>query len=312
MMVSGQKGVAMKALWDKFGGAILTCVGALVLVGVIIGIFSLLTKLIPPDKSGSLALLAIGGVLVLIFMLTAVAMVFSALGLANNQLAMGLPDGSIRAVIALSLIVLFAILSVFLYQGISATNASPNIVQSISEAERTQFIRDHSSARDLQAVFAKDADGKQLKDKDGNNLYDVSYRSTNLAADDFAKQLLVLLGTLMTAITSFYLGAGTATTAVAAGQAGASPAPTVSGVNPTTGAIGGPLHLEVQGKNLNTVTHVKIVKGNAQIVGTNVKSSPTSVICDLDLSTATAGAWDVVVDDGGALHASKSAALTLT
>ena len=303
----------MKAIWDKFGGAILTCVGALVLVGVIIGIFSLLTKLISPDKSGSLALLAIGGVLVLIFMLTAVAMVFSALGLANSQLAMGLPDGSIRAVIALSLIVLFAILSVFLYQGISATNASPNIVQSISEAERAQFIRDHSSARDLQAVFAKDADGKQLKDKDGNNLYDVSYRSTNLAADDFAKQLLVLLGTLMTAITSFYLGAGTATTAVAAGQAGASPAPTVSGVNPATGVItGGPLHLEVLGKNLNTVTHVKIVKGSAQIVCTNVKSSPTSVVCDLDPSTATAGPWDVVVDDGGALHASKSGALTLT
>ena len=303
----------MKAFWDKWGGGILTCVGALVLVGVIIGIFSLLTKLITPDKSSSLALLAIGGVLVLIFMLTAVAMVFSALGLANKELAMGLPEGSIRAVIALSLIVLFAILSVFLYQGISATNASPNIVQSISEAERAQFIRDHSSARDLQAVFAKDADGKQLKDKDGNNLYDVSYRSTNLAADDFAKQLLVLLGTLMTAITSFYLGAGTATTAVAAGQAGASPAPTVSGVNPATGVItGGPLHLEVLGKNLNTVTHVKIVKGSAQIVCTNVKSSPTSVVCDLDPSTATAGPWDVVVDDGGALHASKSGALTLT
>jgi hypothetical protein len=301
----------MKALWDKWGGGILTCLGALVLVGVIIGIFSLLTKLITPDKSSSLALLAIGGVLVLIFMLTAVAMVFSALGLANRELAMGLPEGSIRAVIALSLIVLFAILSVFLYQGISATSGSPNLVQSISEAERAQFIRDHSSARDLQAVFSKAPDGTQLKDKDGNNLYDVSYRSTNLAADDFAKQLLVLLGTLMTAITSFYLGAGTATNAVAAGQAGASPAPTVSGVNPTTGAIGGPLHLEVLGKNLNTVTHVKIVNGNAQIVGTNVKSSPTSVVCDLDLKAATAGAWDVVVDDGGALHASKSAALTL-
>lgn len=302
----------MKAFWDKWGGGILTCVGALVLVGVIIGIFSLLTKLITPDKSSSLALLAIGGVLVLIFMLTAVAMVFSALGLANKELAMGLPEGSIRAVIALSLIVLFAILSVFLYQGISTTSGSPNIVQSISEAERAQFIRDHSSARDLQAVFSKAPDGTQLKDKDGNNLYDVSYRSTNLAADDFAKQLLVLLGTLMTAITSFYLGAGTATNAVAAGQAGASPAPTVSGVNPTTGSIAsGSLHLEVLGKNLNTVTHVKIVNGNAQIVGTNVKSSPTSVVCDLDLKAATAGAWDVVVDDGGALHASKSAALTV-
>src|SRR5580704_14393567 len=175
-------GVAMKALWDKWGGGILTCLGALVLVGVIIGIFSLLTKLISPDKSGSLALLAIGGVLVLIFMLTAVAMVFSALGLANRELAMGLPEGSIRAVIALSLIVLFAILSVFLYQSL-ITGGSINTVDNLSE-----------TARALQSVLVKGPDGQPVKAADGSSLYRVTYRSENSTSDDFAKQLLVLLG----------------------------------------------------------------------------------------------------------------------
>ena len=83
------------------------------LVIVLCGIFWLLTKLAPPDAGGSLPLLAIGGVVVLIFMLATVSMIFSALGLTNKELAMGLPEGSIRAVIALSLIVLFAILSDF-------------------------------------------------------------------------------------------------------------------------------------------------------------------------------------------------------
>jgi hypothetical protein len=47
-----------------------------------------------------------------------------------------------RAVIALSLIVLFSILSVFLYQGVS-TIGQLNVVENLSEADRTQFIREY-------------------------------------------------------------------------------------------------------------------------------------------------------------------------
>src|SRR4051794_26791544 len=55
------------------------------------------------DNVTVLPLLAIGGVIVLILVLTIVAMIFSILGLTNQGQAMGLPEGSIRAVIALSL-----------------------------------------------------------------------------------------------------------------------------------------------------------------------------------------------------------------
>jgi hypothetical protein len=147
----------------------------------------------------------------------------------------------------------------------------------------------------------------------------LSYRSANAASEDFAKQLLVLLGTLMTAITSFYLGAGTATSAVKAGsEAGASagPVPTLSGIKPpshspsTGGAV---LHLEISGANLNSITRVKIVKAGAQpIVATNVKSSPTGIVCELDVSNAIAGTWDVEVDDGGSKSAKLPGALTIT
>lgn len=294
-------------------------------VGLVIALFfgfRELTNLIkntPADTA--LPLVAIGGVIVLILLLTVVTVIFSVLGLTNKDQAMGLPEGSIRAVIALSLIVLFAILSVFLYQGIS-TGGQFYTIEGLSNAERAQFLRDHPTARDLQsqAVVVKDNDGKPLTNSDGtpNYVYTVTYRSENAASDDFAKQLLVLLGTLMTAITSFYLGAGTATSAASAvAQPADAPAPTVSGISPTSHTIaddGDVVHLQAMGNNLNTIAHAKIVRGGAQIIGTNVASSPTRVTCDIPVSadTAPSGApWDVVLDDGGSKSVTLPAALTI-
>jgi hypothetical protein len=314
-------------LLKKYGGAILTGVAALVVVIALAGVFWLLMNLVNAGN-GSLPLIAIGGVVVLIFMLTAVAMMFSILGLANKDQAMGLPEGSIRAVIALSLIVLFAILSVFLYQGVS-TSGALNTIANLSDTERAQFMRDHTGARDIQSVVVKDKDGQPLviKDKDGQpirnadgtprSFYDVSYRSANTTSDDFAKQLLVLLGTLMTAITSFYLGAGTATSAASAGQtaASANPPPTLSGIKPTSHSIatdGLVIHLEIMGNDLNIITHAKIVGAGVQIIGTNAASNASLVTCNIDVSNATPGTWDVVVDDGGKKSASLPGALTIT
>ena len=170
-------------------------------------------------------------------------------------------------------------------------------------------MRDHPTALDLQAIL--------VKDKDGPPLYTVTYRSANPTGDDFAKQLLVLLGTLMTAITSFYLGAGTATSAAAAAQTAANPPPTVSGIKPSvhTIATDGPvIKLQVMGNNLNVITRVKIVRAGVQIAGTNVASNATSVTCDIAVSAATTPPgppWDVVVDDGGSISASQPGALTI-
>jgi hypothetical protein len=136
--------------------------------------------------------------------------------------------------------------------------------------------------------------------------------------------MLVLLGTLMTAVTSFYLGAGTATSAKKAGETEAKEskesanAPTVSNVDPTSYALasGSPMKLQLTGANLNDVTHVKITRtGSDPVIGTNVHSSPTSVTCDIPVSTATTPPglpWDVVVDDGGSKSFTKQGALTIT
>jgi hypothetical protein len=311
-------------IFRKYGGPILLGFGVSALVAALVFLFLELASLSKPVIGASLPLIAIGGVILLILLLTVVAMIFSILGLANKDQAMGLPEGSIRAVIALSLIVLFAILSVFLYKSIS--EGKVNTIAQLSDTDRKQFIRDHANLPDIQSEVSKDndgkeiaargADGKPLKNEDGTPqyLYDVTYSgTTNAASQDFAKQLLVLLGTLMTAISSFYLGAGTATSAATASQTGASTKPTLSGISPTTFAIsGGTLHLDVAGADLNIFTNAKIVKGAVQLVGTNVSSNANHVVCDIDVSKASQGSWDVVVDDGSSRSASLPGALTLT
>src|SRR5215210_3858559 len=111
------------------------------------------------------------------------------------------------------------------------------------------------------------------------------------------------------------VGAGTATSAAKEGQtaaqtaaqtATANPPPTVSSIKPTSHFIAndGPvIHLDVMGANLNSITHVKIVRSGAQpIIGMKVGSSPTRITCEIPVSPATTPPgppWDVGVDDGG-------------
>lgn len=299
---------------NKYGAAILTAVAALVAVILLCVVFWGMKDLVSLGEA-ALPLVAIGGVVVLILLLTAVATMFSILSLTNKDQAMGLPEGSIRAVIALSLIVLFAILSVFLYQNVSKGGAIVTI-PNMSDSDRAQFIRDHANARDVQAVIVKDqtgqprtfndSSGQLIRNADGTPkyYYDVSYRSANTASEDFAKQLLVLLGTLMTAITSFYLGAGTATSAAKPDREASAPAAEAAftDIKPKTHSIGtngSTLHLEATGTNLAGVTGVRLVQSGATpIEGTKVATSATNISYDFAVTSGSLGTWSIEVSEG--------------
>src|SRR6478672_10684003 len=67
----------------------------------------------------NLPLVIITGVVFLLIVLGLLTFVFSLLGLANAQEALGLPSGSVRAVIALMLVIVFAIVAIFLYSDVS-------------------------------------------------------------------------------------------------------------------------------------------------------------------------------------------------
>src|SRR5437660_4147553 len=162
---------------------------AVMLVGALLGAAG--WALITNPKSGEnaavvLPLLTIGGLLSLLIVLALMSVFFQTLGLSNKEQALALPEGSVRAVIALGLIVLFAILSIYLY-------ASLRVEPKASEV-----------------------------------------------GVDFAKQVLTIVGTLVTAVASFYFGANTVASAQKAAKEGTeAPAPTIRGINPNTLPPGG-------------------------------------------------------------------------
>lgn len=217
-----------------------------------------------------LPLIAISGVALLLIALALVAVVFNALGLDDQKQALGLPEGSIRAVIALALVVLFAILSVYLFEQVNARQGD-----------------------------AVNQDGK-----------------------DIAKQLITIIGTLMTAVAGFYFGAqsvsGVRNIPL---ETGADDPPRPRSVTPNPVALqtqlasNQPLALTIAGDNLNIVKDVKITepKSGKQVVATTVTSNNNEVNCQMTLDQNTPlGAWDIVVSDGAANSATLTGALTLT
>jgi TRAP-type C4-dicarboxylate transport system permease small subunit len=154
-----------------------------------------------------LPIIAIFGIMMLFGALALVASLFAGMGLSDPQQALGLPDGSIRAAIALSLIVLFAIISIMLYQSIS----KPYEIAHVSKAAVDVLVKDttsnhvvavipecHTEATDCTSCTASTEPCPQM-------LYTVDVlQPQGREATDLAKQLLILIGTLMTSVTSFY------------------------------------------------------------------------------------------------------------
>ena len=205
------------------------------------------------EASIQLPLLAFFGVIALIAVLSCVAIGFSAVDLSDRSQALGLPSGSIRAVIALSLILLFGIVAVFLY----AT----------------------------------------LLDADANS------------AQDFAKQLLVMMGTLITSVASFYFG----TQSVANAQEPKTGTPTLTRVTPTSLPAGSFEEVNVDGTNLQLATGLKLVSGAQEFVASDVTSDASVVKGTLEIpADAKPGKYDVVVDLSDGKTTKLSAALPIT
>jgi len=63
---------------------------------------------------------------------------------------------------------------------------------------------------------------------------------------------------------------------------------------------------------LNGVTNAKIVLGNNQIVASHLVSNMSVVKCQIDLTNASAGSWDVIVTDAFGQQGKLVGALSVT
>lgn len=164
--------------------------------------------------------------------LALISAVFARLDLSCPGEALALPPGSIRAAIALALIVLFALISVMLYQSLSA----PYSVDDLSYEQKNAMLQEPVNRVLAVRPAGCPADAPSPCMPTAMR-YTVHLRQAPGAeSTDLAKQLLILIGTLMTSVTSFYFASRTAeATAKAAGVARA---PAVTAFNATSATPG--------------------------------------------------------------------------
>jgi hypothetical protein len=258
-------------------------------------------------------ILAVGFVVALV----AVPAAFKGLRLAQATEAMGLPDGSVRAIIALSLVFLFAVVPIYLFDRVAGHGGMATIA-GISEQDKPSVGTKYAAS---DPIFVKVSPDPLHPEKD---TYTMFFREPDdQTATDFAKQMLVLLGTLATSVASFYFGSNTATTAataattaatnVAAASRGGRPArPVITGLTTESGPpqvrpAAGPVTftLNLQGANLNDVKTVRMQSGNeifsftATATPAQVHSNDKEVTCSVSCTPTVAAPspWDVVVED---------------
>lgn len=155
------------------------------------------------------------------------AIVFSFLKLDDPRMALGLPDGSIRALLAFSLVLIFVCLATFLYTRIDKDQCQNcgKVLAGLTEAQ----VNDLKGSFTVAAEPARDKAGTPLYQKiqgDGQTrddlthpLYNVTYYpKRNADAADFAKQIFTTLATIFVSVVSFYFGSSVTTSAVKAAQ----------------------------------------------------------------------------------------------
>jgi len=239
------------------------------------------------DISTRLPLLAITGVMALLASLALVSVVFSLADLSDKTQALGLPEGSVRAVIALSLIVLFAITAVYFHSSFAGRGLQRT--EALTDQQASEF---RSKLRSDEFVFTEPSGNTSAPSI-------VVYRLGSQASDDFAKQVFTLIGTLMTAVASFYFASRSGAQSELQPKTSS---PSISSLSVANGSPGNTIPLQIDGSGLQLAQSVKLVQGPWEVLATDVTSSDHVVNCKVALAQDLPnGPYDVVVtnSDGG-------------
>jgi hypothetical protein len=209
-------------IWEVITSS--TFVGLLIFLGSLFGIGVLLWAVVTKLGAGmGLPLLALSSVLLLLGALLVFTTLIHLIGLSDPKSALGLPDGSVRALLALALVGLFAIMASSVLVG-----SPPREVTGVLADDIDSVLKANPNERDIFWRPEKRLDEKQPR------TFTAVFGST-AHIDDFGKQMLTLVGTLMTAVISFYFGASTTSSAAGTGTAGSSPGTGATGPSAESG-----------------------------------------------------------------------------
>lgn len=187
---------------DRFSGfsVIDVVFGMTLLVGLIVGVMVMIPVLLNwlrqdgnflPETA--LPVLLIAGTVLLMLAVGMIAVAFGKMNLASWKHPLGLPEGSIRAIIALLLILLFFITGVFLYGNV-AQGGEVRVLEGV-DAER------------LAAIPLDDIENQVVTSDGDDPVYRVTLRGMpDQDSVDIAKYLMTTVGTLVVSVAAFYFG----------------------------------------------------------------------------------------------------------
>jgi hypothetical protein len=246
------------------------------------------------------------GVVALLGVLAAMAIAFKTMHLANQTQALGLPEGSVRAVIALSLILIFAVVTVYLFSDLSnctsvvEVDKSGKPIKTVSAPVSTSTVVTTTAGTTSTIVTTTDPN-KPLPVSD-------EQKARAAASQDFAKQLLIMLGTLITSLTSFYFGSNPPATGTSR-----PPAPKLTGIDPQTLAASSlPQPIKVQGTGLQAVDTVTLREAKGATVAGVIASLADTLLTVTVPTGTTPGTWSVGIKTKDGLEAAAPTSLTIT
>lgn len=269
---------------------------ALLVIGMVTNSY-IKEKLTDVNPDVLIPVVAIGSAVGLLFSLAFLSIVFSALDLSDRSQALGLPEGSIRALIALLLITLYIVTAIFLYNQLRFPAMAERTTRyiGISEAELTQIPLEEVVAIRVTPVGV---DGAEERTFDVDR--ELPRVEKSAVSQRFAEQILTFTSTLVATIAAFYFGARSV--AVAHGVT-VPLLPVIRSIKPGEGNQGEEIKdIEILGKDFESPKTVKLVLGSDEMAFAEVMSSSAMIRCKLTIPTSQqTGKYELIVinADGG-------------
>ena len=163
----------------------------------------------------NLSAIVLLGLTLIVVLIAVLAIFYAVIGVADPKQALALPEGSVRALIAFSLILIFICLGSFLYKGVSGPDLG--VVQTL-DCQTQKQIDDQS--KNFVVTSQPSTNDKCPANADAPKtpqFIATYYQKRNKDGDDFAKLMFNTLSTLLVGILSFYYGSKATSSGVDAG-----------------------------------------------------------------------------------------------
>ena len=243
------------------------------------------------DAEIQMGLLVVAAITTLMTVLFILAAGFSCMSLADPKQPLALPEGSIRAMIALALIMVFILFGIYLFRMVGA--GSSTYVGNMDKVPDPQQYKGKLIRYD-----------KLVEEKTGTVSYDVWVISAiDPDGKALAQQLITTVGTLVVAVAGFYFGSSTTNSLarrageeLAAGQAAAAN-PTITDVTPKEGLRNQQLAIEIAGTGFKSPKAVRLHRGSETMECSEILANKTKIQCKVTIDKAPDGKWDVLVEN---------------